>query len=163
MSHSNGNSYYFRDEILIIDDQDQRKEIKNFLEEEGFLVEWKVNWKEVHELLEERRQNGLPLPDIALVDLYIPNSGVTEDPQKAGIKIIEKINSWCNHEKKPPIPCIAYTGNVPEPELNEIYSAGAVSFISKIDFDNKETRYARLKAVIKDANLGFPLEPRNVA
>jgi DNA-binding response OmpR family regulator len=102
--------------ILMLEDDEMIAEIyRKSLEKAGFKVEVLAEGIKVAEKIKAE------IPDIALLDLMIPNGG--------GIEILKQLQGWKGKTKK-----IIFSNNQDQESEQEAMSLGAEAFLIKADY-----------------------------
>lgn len=139
-------------EVLVVDDQpDDKRYVRNLLEASGYLVTWLIHWNEVEGELRGRHAQGLAPPDIALVDLNITYTHLSSDPKKEGMLIIAKLPEYCEQLGLPAPPIIGFTSLLEDVTRKEIIEMGAIDFIEKMDYEDRNRLSKRILQCLDEA------------
>ena len=120
-------------EVMVVDDQpENRRDIRNILLNQGFKVVWQRSWEETKNMLKEKVDSKESFPDIALVDMHFEKEfcSLSENPAIEGTHIIRALADTCRRNTRKNIPVIAFTKREDYLEREEMLKAGAMDFIT---------------------------------
>lgn len=150
-------------EVLVVDDEPAIKiRVRNILENAGIKVYWTLDWRETADFLKEHNDQGLPLPDAFLVDMYFDQEEhcfLGSNPAMEGLLIIGKIIKVIEARGIKPPPIIGFTGRQRYMEAESIIEYGASDFITETEYNRPNHFIRRLLRCVMEASIDRSINP----